>query len=90
MKIQVLVEMGQDRPPKEEVGCILEQRVKIVTYTQELFHSTCNFLQVMGYYLVLDGLLRRDVYTRPCQIDRYKHKYDKMFVANILFGNGIM
>ena len=51
MRIQVLLSMGQDLLSKEEVKDLLDQRVHVLTSTQELGHSTRNFLKLAGDYL---------------------------------------
>ena len=51
MRIQVLLSMGQDRLSKEEATEILDQRVHVLTSTQELRHSTQNFVKLEGDYL---------------------------------------
>ena len=43
--------MGQDRLSKEEVTELLDQRVHVLTSTQELRHSTCNVVKLSGDYL---------------------------------------
>ena len=48
MQIQVLLSMGQDRLSKEEAGELLDQRVNILTFTQELHHLTRNFCEARG------------------------------------------
>ena len=51
MQIQVLLSMGQDRLSKEEATELLDQRVHVFTSTQELSHSTRNFVKLAGDYL---------------------------------------
>ena len=48
MRIQVLLSMGQDRLSKEEVTELLDQRVHVLTLTQDLRHSTRNFVWLVG------------------------------------------
>ena len=49
MKIQVLLSMGQDRLSKKEAGELLEQRLHVLTSTQELRYSTRHFLKLAVY-----------------------------------------
>ena len=51
IQIQVLLSIGQDCLSKEEEGELLYQRVHILTCTQELRHSTWNFVKLAGDYL---------------------------------------
>ena len=51
MRTQVLMSMGQDRLSEEEAGEILDQKVHILTSTQELRHSTRKFVRLAGVYL---------------------------------------
>ena len=51
MGIQFLLSMGQDSLSKEELGKLLDQRVHVLTSTQELRHSTRNFMKLAGDYL---------------------------------------
>ena len=53
MRIQVLLSMGQDHLSKEEVGELLDQRVHVLASSQELRHSTRNFINLAGDYLVV-------------------------------------
>ena len=48
MQIQVLLSMGQDCLSKEEATELLDQRVHVLTSTQELRHSTRNFVKLVG------------------------------------------
>ena len=51
MRIQVLLLMGQDCLSKEEEGELLDHRVHIFTSTQDLRHSTRNFVKLVRNYL---------------------------------------
>ena len=51
IKIQVLLSMVQGSLSKEEAGKILDQRVHVLTSTQELRHSMRNFMKLAGDYL---------------------------------------
>ena len=51
MRIQVILSMVQDRLLKEEAGDLLDQSFHVLTSTEELRHSTRNFVEVLGDYL---------------------------------------
>ena len=51
MRIQVLLSMGKDFLSKEEAGELLDQRIHVLTSTQELRHSTRNFDKLVVDYL---------------------------------------
>ena len=51
MQIQVLLYMGQDRLSKQDATELLDQRFHVLTSTQELRHSTRNFVKLVGDYL---------------------------------------
>ena len=51
MRIQVLLSMVQDRLSKEEATELLDQRFHVLMLTQELRHSTRNFVRIAGDYL---------------------------------------
>ena len=44
--------MGQDHLSKEEAGELLDKRVHVLASSQELQHSTRNFMKLAGDYLV--------------------------------------
>ena len=46
MRIQVLLEMGQDCLSKEEVGELMNQSVHVVATTQDLWNLNKNFLSL--------------------------------------------
>ena len=48
MIFQVLLKMGQDRLSNEETVELLYQRVNIVASTQDIRHTDCNFVRVVG------------------------------------------
>ena len=73
--------MGQDHLSKEEAGELLDQRVHVLTFTQELRHSTRNFVKLVGDYL--GG-------TWPLHIDRFERQYGKAFARDPLFGDNLM
>ena len=51
MQIQVLLSMGQDRLSKEDATELLDQRFHVLTSTQDLSHSTRNFVKLAVDYL---------------------------------------
>ena len=57
MRIQVFLFMGQDQLSKEKANGILDQRVHILTFTQELRHSTRNFVKLAGEHEYVDPLV---------------------------------
>ena len=59
MRVQVKIAMGQECLSKDESGKLLYQRVHVVAMTQELRHSTRNFLWLIGDYLGTEGPLLR-------------------------------
>ena len=85
MRIQVLLSMGQDRLSKEEAGEILDQRVHVITSTQELRHSTKNFVKLTGDYLGEEILICLSMGTWPRHIERFERQYNKAFTRNPLF-----
>ena len=52
MHIQVLLSMGKDLLSQEEATKLLDQRVHVLTFTQELRHLTRNFVKLVEDYLV--------------------------------------
>ena len=50
-RIQVLLSMGHDLLSKEEAGELQDHRVHVLTSTQELHHSTRNFVKLAWDYL---------------------------------------
>ena len=90
MRIQVLLSMGQDRLSKEEVGELLYQRFHVLTSTQDMRHSTQNFLNLAGDYMEEEIPICLSIGTWPHQIDRFKRQYDKDFASDPLFGAELM
>ena len=78
--------MVQDSLYKEEAGELLEQRVHVLTSTQELRHSTRNFVKVLGDYLGEEIPICLSMGTWMRRIDRFKRQYDKAFARDPLFG----
>ena len=90
MRIQILLSMGQDRLPKEEATEFLDQRVHVLTSTQELRHLTRNFVNLAGDYLgeVSPVCLLMALWLR--HIDRFERQYDKAFALDPLFVADLM
>ena len=90
MRTQFLLSMGQDRLSKEEAGELLYQRVHILVSTQELRHSTRNFVKLVGDYLGEESPIFLLMGTRPCHVDRFKRQYEKAFAKDPLSGTDLM
>ena len=86
MRIQVILYMGQDFLSKEEGGELLEQRVHVLTSTQELRHSSRNFVKQAGDYLGEESPICLSMGTWLRHIDRFERKYDKDFARDPPFG----
>ena len=90
MRIQVLLSMGENLLLKGEVGELLDQRVHVLTSTQDLLHSMRNFVKLMGNSLGV----KRPVYLSMGlwlqHIDRFERQYDKAFARDTLFGADLM
>ena len=71
MRIQFLLSMGQDYLTKEESGELLDQRVHVLTSTQELRNSTSHFVKLSGKYLSEEIPLCLSMATWPHQIYRF-------------------
>ena len=77
--------MGQDCLSKEEAGKLLDQRVHVLTSTQELRHLTRNFVTLAGDYLGEESSICLSMGTWPHHIDRFERQYDKAFARDTLF-----
>ena len=86
MLIQVLLFMVQDRLSKEEATELLDQRVHVLTSTQELRHSTRNFVKLAGDYVGEGSHVCVLMASCPRHIDRFNRQYDKAFARGPLFG----
>ena len=82
--------MGQDCLSKEEVTELLDQRVHDLTFTQELRHSTRNFVKLAGDYLVEGSSICISIALWPRHIDRFERQYDKALERDPLFGADLM
>ena len=90
MRTQVLLSMGQDCPSEEEAGELLDQRVHVLTSTQELRHLTRNFVKLEGDYLREESPICLSVGMCPRHIGRFGRKYNKAFAGGPLFGAYLM
>ena len=69
MRVQVLLVIGQDRLSKDKADELLDQCTHVVTTTQDIHHSTQNFVRLTMDYLGIDGPLLRVMETWTCHID---------------------
>ena len=90
MRIQVLLSMGQDCVYKEKATDFLDQRVHVLTSTQELRHSMRNFLKLARDYLGEERPICLSMALWPRHIDRFGRQYDKAFARGPLFGADLM
>ena len=90
MRIQVLLSMGQDLLSKEEATELLDQRVHVIASTQELRHSTRNFVRLAGDYLGEGIPVSIMMELWPHHIDRFERQYEKAFSWDPLFGADLM
>ena len=79
MKIQVLLSMGQDRMSKKEATELMDERVHVLTSTQELRHSTRNFVRLAGHYLGEGSPVSIMMASWPRHIDCFDRQYDNAF-----------
>ena len=82
--------MGKDPLSKEEATELLDQRVHVLTLSQELCHSTRNFVWIAGDYLGEGSPVCIMMASWPRHIDRFKGQYDKSFSRDPLFGEDLM
>ena len=85
MRIQFLLSMGQDRLFKEEAGKLLDQRVHVVTSTQEMRHLTRKFVKLVGEYVGEECPISLSMETWPLQIDLFEQQYNKALARDPLF-----
>ena len=90
MNIQVILSMVQDPLSKEEETESLDQRVHVLTSTEELRHSTRNFVRIAGDYLGEGSPVCIMMASWPRHIDRFERQYDKAFSRDPLFGADLM
>ena len=82
--------MGQDFLSKEEATELLEQRVHVLTSTQELCHSMRNFVRLAGDYLVEGSPVCIIMASWPRHIYRFERQYDKAFAKYPFFRVDLM
>ena len=90
MRIQVLLSMGHDSLSKEEAGELLDQRVHVLTSTQELRHSTRNFAKLVGDYLGEESPICLSMGSWPRHIDHFEWQYRKAFERDPIFREDLM
>ena len=86
MRIQVLLSMVKDCLSKEELGELLDQRVQVLTSTQELRPLMRNFVKIAGDYLGEESPICLSMGMWMRHIDRFDRQYDKAFARYPLFG----
>ena len=69
---------------------LLDQRVHVLTSTQELRHSTRNFVRLAGDYLGEGSPVCVMMASWLRHIDRFELQYDKAFARDPLFGADLM
>ena len=74
----------------EEATELLDQRVHVLTSTQDLRHSTRNFVGLAGDYLGEGIPVCVMMALWPRHIDRFKRQYDKAFYRDPIFGADLM
>ena len=90
MSIQVILSMGQDPLSKEEATELLDQKVHVLTLTQELRHLMQNFVRLAGDYLGEGSPVCIMMASWPRHIDCFERQYDKAFYRDPLFGADLM
>ena len=73
MIFQVLIAMGHDRLSKDKAAELLDQCVHVISITQELCHSTRNFVRLTRDSLGMEGNLYKAMATWPCHIYCFEH-----------------
>ena len=71
-KIQIILAMLQDIMSKEEAGELLDQRVHIVTSTQEVRNYSKHFVKIVGDYLGGECPFCLSMETWTHHIDRFE------------------
>ena len=82
--------MRKYRLSKEEAGDLLDQRVHVLTSTQELHQSTRNLVKLAGEYLGEESQTFLSMRSLPHHIDRFEQQYNKVFARDPLFGADLM
>ena len=90
MRIEVLLSMGQDCLSKEEVKELLDQRVQVLTSTQELRHLTRKFVRLAVDYLGKGSPVCVMMSSWPRHIEHFEQQYNKDFARDPLFGADFM
>ena len=71
---------------KEKPTDLLDQSFHVLTSTQELRHSTRNFVNPAGGYLGEESHICLSMASWPRHIDHFKRQYDKAFARDPIFG----
>ena len=82
--------MVQDRLSEEEATDLLYQRVHVLTSTQDLRHSTRNFVKIAGDYLGEVSPICLSMASWPRHFYRLERQYDNSFASDPLFGADMM
>ena len=90
MRIQVLLFIVHNRLSKEESTELLNQRVHVLTSTQEMHHVTRNFVKLAGDYLGEGVPVCLSMASWPRHIDRLERQYEKAFARDPIFGADLM
>ena len=90
MQIKLILSMGKYRLYKEESDELLDQRVHVLTSTQELRHLTRNFVKLTGDYLGEESPIYLLMGSWPRHIDRFDWQYEKTFARDPLLGADLM
>ena len=69
---------------------LLDQRVHVLTFTQELRHSTRNFVKLTGDYLGEESPIYMSMGSWLRHIDRFERQYNKAFARDPLFEADLM
>ena len=76
--------------PKEEATELLDQRVHVLTSTQELRCPTRNFVKLPGDYLREGSPIFLLMMSWPRHIYRFERQYEKSFTRDPLFRADLM
>ena len=80
--------MGNDFLSKEDAGELLDQKVHVLTLTQELRYLTRNYVKLAGDYLGEESLICLSMGTWLHHIERFKRQYNKAFASESYLQGG--
>ena len=69
---------------------LLDQSFHVLTSTQELCHSTRNFVKLAEDYLAEEIPICLSMGSWPHHIDRFERQYYKAFARDPIFGADLM